>query len=177
VTGPKQWQISLEVGAPLTEVWDVVEDVSLIPAYHPHVRQVELLSGTARRAPGMSYKCIVPSGKRAGWCVEQVTEHVPLERTVVVFPADSWGLSRLLGDFRTELSVAPATPDSTRVELVAYYRPQGWRAWVLNGLGLRWLMRRRARQTLEQARQLIEARHVGKIAPGDLHGVRRTARE
>jgi hypothetical protein len=165
VTSPKQWQVSLEVGAPLTEVWDVVEDVSLIPAYHPDVRQVELLSGTARRAPGMSYKCIVPSGKRAGWCVEQVTEHVPLERTVVAFPADSWGLSRLLGDFTTELSVAPAaTADRTRVELVAYYRPQGWRGRGLNRLGLRWLMRRRARQTLERARQFIEARHAGAAA-------------
>lgn len=158
---PLQWQVSLEIGAPLAEVWDVVEDVSLIPAYHPEVRQVELLSGTARRAPGMSYKCIVPSGKRAGWCVEQVIEHVPFERTVVGFPADSWGLSRLLGDFTTELRVTPAaTPDHTRVNLAAYYRPRGWRGWGLNRLGLRWVMRRRARLTLERARRLIEARHA-----------------
>lgn len=66
---------------------------------------MELLSGSARRAPGMSYKCIVPTGRRAGWCVERVIEHVPLQRTTVTFSEDSWGLSRLLADFTTELSV------------------------------------------------------------------------
>ena len=162
---PRQWKVIVEVHAPLAEVWEAVEDVSLIPAYHPDVRQVELLSGTARRAPGMSYKCIVPSGRRAGWCVEQVIEHVPLQRTTVAFPADSWGLTRLLGDFTTELSVAsPGRVDRTRVELTAYYRPQGWRGRLLNRLGLRWLMRRRARQTLNNARQLIEARQAGAAA-------------
>jgi uncharacterized membrane protein len=163
--GRLQWQVRVEVHAPLVEVWEAIEDVSLIPLYHPEVRQVELLSGSSRRAPGMSYKCIVPSGKRAGWCVEQVIEHVPLERTTVAFPSDSWGLSRLLGDFTTELSVAPAgAPDRTRVLLAARYRPQGWRSRVLNCLGLRWVMRRRARQTLERLRHLIEARHAGAAA-------------
>jgi hypothetical protein len=123
---------------------------------------VELLSGSARRAPGVSYKCVVPSGKRAGWCVERVIEHVPLERTTVAFPEDSWGLSRLLGDFTTELSVAPAgAPDRTRVQLAAHYVPQGWRARILNRLGLRWVMRRRARQTLGRLGKLIERRHAG----------------
>lgn len=162
---PLQWRISLEVQAPLAEVWEAVEDVSLIPAYHPEVRQVELLSGSTQRAVGTSYKCIVPSGKRAGWCLEQVVEHVPFERTTVAFPADSWGLSRLLGDFTTELSVAAAaTPERTRVQLAARYVPQGWRAGLMNRLGLRWVMRRRARQTLDRLAKLIERRHAGAAA-------------
>jgi hypothetical protein len=137
----------------------------LSPAIIQTYGRSKLLSGTTRRAPGMSYKCIVPSGKRAGWCVEQVIEHVPLERTTVAFPADSWCLSRLLGDFTTELKVAsPEDVDRTRVELTAYYRPQSWRGCLLNYLGLRWLMRMRARQTLNNARQLIEARHAAVAA-------------
>ena len=163
---PLQWRVSLDVHAPLAEVWEVVEDVSLIPEYHPEVRQVELLSGSARRSPGMRYRCIVPSGKRAGWCVEQVLEHVPLVRTTVAFPEDSWGLSRLLGDFTTELSVADTGPARTRLELAARYVPRGWRARVLNPLGLRWVMRRRAGRTLERLRRLVEARHARRVPPG-----------
>jgi uncharacterized protein YndB with AHSA1/START domain len=146
-----QWRIVLEVHAPRNQVWEAIEDVSLIPEYHPDVRQVELLSGSARRAAGISYKCIVPTGPRAGWCVEQVIEHVPGQRTTVSFPADSGGLSQLLADFTTELSLAPgAASDRTCVELAAYYVPRSWHARVLNAAGLRWLMRRRARRTLER---------------------------
>ncbi len=152
-----QCRVTLEVGASLADVWEAIEDVSLMPEHHPVVRQVELVSGSSRRAPGVSYKCIVPGGRRAGWCVETVVEQVPFQRTTVAFPADSWGLSRWLDGFTTELSVAPgAAPDRARVALAAFYRPIGWRGRISNAVGLRRLMRRRARQTLERLARLIE---------------------
>jgi len=33
------------------------QDISLISDYHPEVEKVELLSGNAKRAPGVEYKC------------------------------------------------------------------------------------------------------------------------
>jgi hypothetical protein len=50
-----QWRITVAIAAPLPVVWDVIEDVTLIPHYHPEVRSVDLISGTPRRAPGMAY--------------------------------------------------------------------------------------------------------------------------
>ena len=50
-----QWQVELCINAPIAQVWDAIEDISLIPQYHPEVRSVECLSSTSRRAPGVAY--------------------------------------------------------------------------------------------------------------------------
>ncbi len=87
-----QWKVEIRVNAPVTKVWDAIEDLTLIPKYHPDVRSVEYLSGQTKRAPGVAYKCVVPEGRK-GWCVERVVENIPNRRTSVAFPEDSWGMS------------------------------------------------------------------------------------
>src|SRR5262245_53047565 len=59
-----QWQVEETIDAPLDRTWAAIEDLSLIPQYHPVVRTVEFPSGFGRRAPGVEYKCIVPTGPR-----------------------------------------------------------------------------------------------------------------
>ena len=64
-----QWTVEVRVHAPVEKVWEAVEDLTLIPQYHPEVRSVECLSGQTRRAPGVTNKCVIPEGRK-GWCVE-----------------------------------------------------------------------------------------------------------
>jgi hypothetical protein len=150
-----QWTVEIRIHAPIDRVWDAVEDISLIPRYHPEVREVEFLSGSTRRAQGVSYRCVVPDG-RTGWCVERVVEHIPLRRTTVAIPEDSWGLGQNFDQFQTEISVENVDADTTLVRIQAFYIPKTWRARVMNTLRLRPRMRRRALQTLEGLRRLLE---------------------
>ena len=75
--GRFQWRTSVLVRAPRERVWAIVDDIALIPEYHPDVRQVDLLNGQRTRALGVRYRCTVPEG-RAGSCVEEVVESVDL---------------------------------------------------------------------------------------------------
>jgi uncharacterized membrane protein len=150
-----QWQVDIIINAPLKRVWDAVEDLSLIPKYHPEVRTVEYVSGQTRRAEGVSYKCIVPKGRK-GWCIERVVEHIPYEKTTIDFPEDSWGLSRMFSDFVTEINVKSGENDSTIATLVAFYNPKGALTAVMNALFIRRMMRKRALQTLASFKKLVE---------------------
>ncbi len=149
-----QWKVEIRVNAPLEEVWEAIEDLSLIPKYHPEVRHIEYLSGQTKRALGVSYKCIIPEGRK-GWCIEQVVEHIPNRKTTVAFPEDSWGMSRMFKDFLAEISVAPGEGDTTILRLGAYYVPR-FRVRLMNFLFIRHMMRKRARLTLEGFRRLVE---------------------
>jgi hypothetical protein len=150
-----QWQADAIVDAPLGVTWAAIDDLSLIPRYHPVVRNVELPTGVSRRAPGVEYRCVVPEGPRRGWCVEKVIDHVPLHRTTVAFTDDSWGLSKLIDDFVTEIVVEPSGDSMTRVVLRGFYTPRGAWGAVLNTLVLRRQMRRRAADTLRGLGQLL----------------------
>ncbi len=151
-----QWKVEIRVNAPLEEVWEAIDDLTLIPKYHPEVRHVEYLSGQTKRAPGVRYKCIVPEGRKR-WCVEEVVEHIPNRKTTVAFPEDSMGMSRMFDDFLAEVSVAPGEGNTTLVQLSAYYVPLGFKVRLMNFLFIRRMMRKRARLTLEGFRRLVEA--------------------
>jgi polyketide cyclase/dehydrase/lipid transport protein len=153
-----QWQAEEVFDAALERTWAAFEDISLIPQYHPVVRQVEFPSGSRRRAPGVEYKCIVPAGPRRGWCIEKVIDHVPLRSSTVAFTADSWGLAKLLDDFVTEIAMEPVEGTKTRVTLRGFYTTRGWRGWVLNALVIRRTMRKRANDTIRGLKRLLEGR-------------------
>jgi uncharacterized membrane protein len=162
-----QWQAEVIVGAPLEKTWAVFDDLSLIPRYHPVVRSVELLSGMSRRASGVEYKCIVPTGSRRGWCIEKVIDHVPLRSSTVAFTDDSWGLSKLVSDFVTEVSVERSGGAMTRVVLRGFYTPKGWWGALLNALFIRRNMRTRAADTLQGAKQLLESTPSSEGQPAE----------
>jgi uncharacterized protein YndB with AHSA1/START domain len=162
VPAPLQWHTATTIAAPPDRVWAIVDDITLIPTYHPDVRQVELLSGAKTRAVGVRYRCTIPEGRR-GNCIEEIIEYEPGSRFVTAFPEDSWGLSRHLADFTVEAVVEPS-PGGTRVALNAYYRPRSLLMKLLNPLGLRRLMVRRAAQTMAGIKRLAEALPPGAFA-------------
>lgn len=151
-----QWQADILVDAPLERTWAVIDDLSLIPQYHPVVRSVELSSGVRHRVPGVEYKCIVPAGSRRGWCVEKVIESIPQHSTTVAFTDDSWGLSKLIDNFVTEVSVQSSGVLKTQIVFQGFYNPKGWWGAILNALVLRRNMRKRATDTLRGLKRLLE---------------------
>jgi uncharacterized protein YndB with AHSA1/START domain len=162
VPAPLQWFTATTIAAAPDRVWAIVDDITLIPTYHPEVRQVDLLSGTRTRAAGVRYRCTIPEGRR-GSCVEEVIEYEPGRRFVTAFPEDSWGLSKHLAEFTVEALVEPAA-GGARVTLTAYYRPRSLLMKVLNPLGLRRLMARRASFVIAGIKRLAEGPPLKSIA-------------
>ncbi len=156
MTGRAQWEVEARINAPVAKVWDAVEDLSLIPQYHPVVRRVEYVSGQTRRAAGVTYKCVVPEGRQKGWCVEHVVEHIPNRKTTVAFSEDSWGMGQMFGEFLAETTFQPQGDNTTMVQLKAYYIPRGFRMHLMNFLFMRRMMRKRAMLTLEGLKRLVE---------------------
>lgn len=154
MSAPLQWHAQITVAAPQERVWAIADDITLIPQYHPEVRHVELVSGAARRAAGVRYRCTIPYGRK-GHCIEEITEYGPGFRFVTAFPEDSWGLSKQFAEFTVE-TVVEAVPDGTRIRLNAYYRPRTFLMKLLNPLGLRRLMVERAFRMLEGVKRLAE---------------------
>lgn len=97
---------------------------------------MEYLSGQTKRAPGATYKRVVPEGRK-GSCVERVVEHIPNRKTSVAVPEDSWGMSQMFVDFLTELSIEPGEGNPPLVQLQTYYVPRGFKVRVTNVLLMR----------------------------------------
>ena len=154
--GPFQWRTSVSISAPRDSVWAIIDDISLIPQYHPEVRKVDLLSGRSTRALGVKYRCTIPEGRK-GSCVEEVVDYVPGERMSTAFPEDTWGINKMLGGFVVETVLAPESDRETILALEAYYEPLGWKTKLLNALLLRRLMARRALRTIQGIKRLAEA--------------------
>ncbi|RMF58766.1 MAG: SRPBCC family protein, partial [Calditrichaeota bacterium] len=144
------------IAAPVAKVWEAIEDLSLIPRYHPVVREVEYVSGQTRRGPGVAYKCVVPEGRQKGWCVERVVEHIPRRKTTVAFSGDSWGMGRMFDEFLAETTVEAGPEDTTLVHLKAYYIPRGFKMRLVHGLFMRRMMCKRAKLTLDGLKRLVE---------------------
>jgi hypothetical protein len=151
-----QWRASLKISASRDRLWAIVDDISLIPQYHPEVRKVDLLSGQNTRAIGVKYRCTIPEGRK-GSCVEEVVDYVRGERFATAFPEDTWGIGQMLQDFVVVTVLVPRGDSETDVVLEAYYEPIGWKLRLLNALFLRRLMARRALRTLEGVKRFAEA--------------------
>jgi len=153
--GRFQWRTSVIIRAPRDRVWAIVDDVSLIPQYHPEVRKVDLLSGRSTRALGVKYRCTILEGRK-GSCVEEVVDYVPGQRMATAFPEDTWGISKMFAGFVVETILEPHGDYETILILKAYYEPIGWKTKLLNVLFLRRVMARRALRTIEGIKRLSE---------------------
>lgn len=153
--GQFQWKATIQVAASSGRVWEIVDDISLIPSYHPEVQKVDLLSGEKKRRVGIKYQCHILEGRR-GTCVEEVVEYVPNERMSTAMGEDSWGISKMLTDFIVDTMVIPHGERSTILQFEAYYNPIGMRNKLLNVLFLRTLMKRRTMKIMKGIKRLAE---------------------
>ena len=151
-----QWDLSLGIDAPVAKVWEVMDDLTLIPRYHPDVQHVEFISGTKQRAAGVAYKCVISDGRRAGWCIEETIEYEPFQHMTIAFPEDTWGMGKILEDFVTRLDIEPGPENSTILHVLGFYRVKGLHWHVFNTLVLRRMMRRRVRRVFDNLKRFIE---------------------
>jgi hypothetical protein len=143
------------INAPLETVWEFGMDITRIPAFHPRVVKVELLSGKARREPGVSYRCHLAGGKHT--CVEKDIEIIPMQKIVTVLPEDTFGISKILPDYVVETRVHRIGQSSTKMEISHYYSTRTLKAKLLN-LVARRKIARDAQATLNGIKAAIEER-------------------
>lgn len=143
------------INAPLETVWEFGMDLTRIPAFHPRVVKVELLSGKARREPGVSYRCHLAGGKHT--CVEKDIEIIPMQKIVTVLPEDTFGISKILPDYRVETTVHRIGQSSTKMAISHYYSTPTLKAKLLNLIARRKIARD-AQATLNGIKAAIEER-------------------
>ena len=142
------------INVSLEAVWSFSMDLTKIPEFHPRVVRVDLLSGKSLREPGGSYQCHLSGGKHT--CIEKDIEIIPLEKIVTVLPEDSFGISKILSDYRVETTFQALGPQSTKVEISHYYSTTTLKAKLLN-LIARGKIARETQATLDAAKATIEA--------------------
>ena len=116
--------------------------------------KVDLLSGKTLREPAASYRCHLSGGKHS--CIEKDIEIIPLQKIVTVFPEDTFGISKILNDYRVETTFQTLGPRSTKVEISHYYSTTTLKAKLLN-LIARGKIARETQATLNAAKLTIEA--------------------
>jgi uncharacterized membrane protein len=142
------------INAPLPAVWSYCMDLTKIPEFHPRVVKVDLLDGKTFREPGVSYRCQLSGGKHS--CVEKDLEIVPLEKIVTVMPEDTFGITKILRDYRVETTFHNLGDASTKVEICHYYSTTSLKAKLLN-LIAKGKIARETQATLNAAKAAIEA--------------------
>lgn len=142
------------IEAPLEAVWSFSMGLTKIPEFHPRVVKVDLLSGKTLREPGTSYRCHLSGGRHT--CVEKDVEIIPLQRIVTLLPEDTFGISKILSDYRVETTFQALGHRSTKVEISHYYSTTTLKAKFLN-LIAKGKIAREAQTTLNAAKAMIEA--------------------
>ena len=142
------------INAPLEAVWSFSMDLTKIPEFHPRVVKVDLLSGKTFREPGASYQCHLSGGKHT--CIEKDIEIIPLQKIVTVLPEDTFGISKILGDYRVETTFRAIGHLSTKVEISHYYSTTTLKAKFVNFIA-KGRLARETQATLNAAKATIEA--------------------
>ena len=121
---------SVTINAPLEKVWLFGQDLSRIPAYHPRVNKVDLISGKQIREAGVAYQCHLSDGKNT--CIEKDIEIVPMKKIVTVFISDTMGLTKLLPDYVVETTLEKIDDQTTQLEISHFYSSSKLKVWLLN---------------------------------------------
>jgi Polyketide cyclase / dehydrase and lipid transport len=144
---------SVVINAPLEKVWEFGMDLSRIPAYHPRVDKIDLMSGKQFREPGVSYQCHLSDGKNT--CVEKDIEIVPMEKVVTIFLSDTMGLTKLLPDYLVETTLKKIDNQTTQVDISHFYSSSKWKVRVFN-IFIKWKVGKETQETLKSMKKAIE---------------------
>ena len=146
------------INAPLEVVWSFSMDLRRIPEFHPRVVKVDLLSGKNYREPGASYRCHLSRGKHS--CIEKDIEIVPMRKIVTALPEDTFGITKILSDYRVETTFQTLGHRSTKVEISHFYSTTTLKGKLLNLIG-KDKIARETQATLNAAKAAIEAAYPG----------------
>src|SRR5262245_51780375 len=151
-----QWTVAIVVNAPPGRVWDVAQDITLIPQYHPEVDRVDLIAGQTKRSLGTQYQCNILHGPRAGSCVEEVVACEPERMLATRMVSDTWGIDKMLSGFSVVSTISPRTEGSSILKFEAFYEPVGLKNRLLNAVVLRRALRKRSLAVMNGIKRLVE---------------------
>lgn len=118
------------VKAPLSDVWAIVTDISLLHRINPGV----IKATGCMNEPNATRTCEVENKGRKGVVIERLIELVPRQRTVWKVESDTMGLSKMLKDTRFVLLLEELPDSSTRLIAETHYTPANFLARIMNGL-------------------------------------------
>jgi hypothetical protein len=72
--------------------------------------------------------------------------------------SDTWGIDRMLTDFRVVSTVSHHTENSTILKFQGFYEPVGWKYRLLNALFLRRALRRRSLAVMNGIKRVVEGK-------------------
>ncbi len=101
-----------------------------------------------------------PDGRRAGSCIEEVVAYEPERMLATRMVSDTWGIDRMLTEFRVEATVSRRTETSTILRFQAFYKPLGMKNRLLNALFLRRALRRRSLAVMKGIKRVAEGGHA-----------------
>jgi len=153
--GNFQWKAEVKINAPSRRIWEIADDISLIPQYHPEVGKVDLITGQKKRAIGVKYQCHIFEGRK-GSCIEEVCEYIPNVKVSTRMSEDSWGMNKMLSDFVVDTTVLSQNDQTTVLLFEAYYNPVGLFNKLLNKLMLRRIMKKRSISVMLGIKRLAE---------------------
>ena len=116
------------VHAPVSKIWSIITDVSLLPRINPGV----ISASGIMNEPNGTRTCEVRNKGRKGRITEKLVEFVPEKRTVWQVENDTMGMSKMLKNTRFFLTLVKVSDSSTRVTAETYYTPTNWVARVMN---------------------------------------------
>lgn len=158
--GKFQWAVEIRINAPSDEIWNIANDVSRIPEYHPDVDSVDLIDGGRDRTVGSRYQCNIAHGKGRGSCIEEVVESIPGVKVSTLMGKDSWGIDKMLRDFVVDTTLIPNGKNETVLRFEGYYNPVGVMNRVLNFFVLRRKTMQRSLDVMNGIKRLTEKRGV-----------------
>ncbi len=156
--GKYQWRAEVRINAPSTDIWNVANDISRIPDFHPEVDSVDLINGQRERSLGSRYRCNIAHGKRRGSCVEEIVDIVPGTRISTLMGEDSWGLDKMVRNFVVDTTLIPHGDNKTTLRFEGYYDPVGFFSQLLNVVALRRMTKKRSLDVMNGIKRLAENR-------------------
>lgn len=151
-----QSEQEIVINAPIKKVWAYNLDLTNIPAYHPRVDKVDLISDQKSRGADVAYRCHLNDGKDT--CIEKDVEVVPMQKIVTVLPEDTMGITDIFDDYVVVTRFTSLNEDTTKMEFCHYYSTKTLKKRLLN-LIAKWKIARQSQNTLSEIKKAVEQRH------------------
>lgn len=123
----------ITIDAPVSEVWEVLQNSSLMPNWLSMVKRVEITS-ERKVGPEETRKCAVKFRGKSGYIVERCIEFVHGKHLSYSVDEDSLGFNRLFSDYKFSYTTTPQTPTVTLCRMELFCEPRNFFSRIINVL-------------------------------------------
>jgi hypothetical protein len=140
------------INAPVSDVWAVITDISVLHKINPGV-----IKATGRMdKQGETRTCEMNNNGRKGTMTEKLVELIPEKKTVWAIESDSMGMARMLIEPRFCFYLEKLGENKTRIINESYYTPANFMVKIMNTLMMKKKMGLIQEQILNNIKSLTE---------------------